>query len=157
MKNKHTLIIASDHAGFKLKESVKKFLESDYSDTYDIVDVGAHKLVEDDDYPVYMGAAALKVAEDMSGTTKAIIFGGSGQGEAIVANRFPGVRACVWYGGNEEIIELSRKHNDSNVLSLGARFVDEKTAEHVVNIWLTTPFSGEERHKRRIEEIDSIE
>jgi len=148
------IILASDHAGFNLKESVKKFLDEE---NYTTLDVGAHELVEGDDYPVYMAAAALKVAEDLTGETKAIIFGGTGEGEAIVANRFPGVRAAVWNGGNEEIVELSRKHNDSNVLSIGARFVDEKTCLHIIELWLTTSFSGEERHKRRIAQIDAIE
>ena len=148
------IILASDHAGFNLKESVKKFMQDE---NYPILDVGAHELVEGDDYPTYMAAAALKVAEDLTGATKAIIFGGTGEGEAIVANRFPGVRAAVWNGGNEEIVELSRKHNDSNVLSIGARFVDEKTCLHIIELWLTTSFSGEERHKRRIAQIDAIE
>jgi ribose 5-phosphate isomerase B len=153
----HQIILASDHAGFALKEAVKKYLDSEFGGSHSIVDVGATELVDGDDYPVYMSAAALKVAEDLTGNTRAIIFGGSGQGEAIVANRFPGVRACVWYGGNEEVVEHSRKDNDSNVLSLGARFIDEKTACHVVELWINTPFSGEERHKRRIEQIDAIE
>lgn len=147
------LVLASDHAGFKLKEAVKEFL---IAEGYNVLDVGAHELISADDYPVYMTAAAMKVAEDLSGSTKAVIFGGSGQGEAIVANRFPGVRAAVWYGGNEEVLEFTRKDNDANVLSIGARFVDDKTACHVIELWLTTPFSGEERHKRRIEQIDNI-
>ena len=152
---KHPLIVlAADHAGFKLKEAVKSFLTAQ---GYNILDVGAHELLSGDDYPVFMTAAAMKVAEDLSGATKAIIFGGSGQGEAIVANRFPGVRAAVWYGGNEEVLEFTRKDNDANVLSLGARFVDDKTACHVIELWLTTAFSGESRHVRRIAEIDNIE
>ena len=148
------IILAADHAGFALKEAVKTFLAAE---GYQVLDVGAHELIDGDDYPVYMTAAAMKVAEDLSCSTKAIIFGGSGQGEAIVANRFPGVRAVVWYGGNEEVLEFTRKDNDANVLSIGARFVDDKTACHVIELWLTTPFSGEERHKRRIEQIDNIE
>lgn len=154
-----TIIIASDHAGFTIKESVRSFLkEKDYT----VVDVGAHEFVGDDDYPTYMAAAALKVAEDIGSDgkpaqTKAIIFGGSGQGEAIVANRFPGVRAVVWYGGNREILRLSREHNDANILSIGARFVDEQSAREAVELWLSTPFSGDERHVRRNNQIDSIE
>src|SRR3954462_1038217 len=101
---KETIILAADHAGFELKEAIKKFLEEK---AYKVDDVGAHKYEEGDDYPVYMTKAAMKVAEDLEGNTKAIIFGGSGQGEAMVANRFPGVRAAVWYGGNEEILKLS--------------------------------------------------
>jgi ribose 5-phosphate isomerase B len=122
-----------------------------------VLDVGAHELQDGDDYPVYMAAAAMKVAQDMNGSIRAIIFGGSGQGEAMVANRFPGVRATVWYGGTGEILKLSREHNDSNILSIGARFVGEDEAMKAVELWLSTPFSGEERHKRRIEQIDNIE
>lgn len=153
MKNS-TIILAADHAGFAAKEAVKKFL---IGKDYQVTDVGAHELKEGDDYPVYMAAAALKVAEDITGGTKAIIFGGSGQGEAMVANRFPGVRAAVWYGGDIEILKKSREHNDANVLSIGARFVGEQAACEAVAKWLETSFSGDERHKRRIEQIDSIE
>ncbi len=149
-----TIILASDHAGFAHKEAIKKFLQ-DKGAT--ILDVGAHELVEGDDYPTYMAAAALKVAEDAKGGTRAVVFGGSGQGEAMVANRFPGVRAAVWYGGNDEIIKLSREHNDANILSIGARFASEDEAKNAVELWLATPFSGDERHQRRIGQIDSIE
>lgn len=148
------IILAADHAGFALKEAVKKHLASN---GIQAVDVGAHELVDGDDYPVYMSAAALKVAEDLSGATKAIIFGGSGEGEAVMANRFPGVRAAVWYGGSTEIVKLSREHNDANILSIGARFVDEKAAIAAVDLWLATPFSGDERHARRNELIDNLE
>ena len=149
-----TLILASDHAGFKLKEAIKTFL---HEKGYAIDDVGAHAYVEDDDYPFFISQAARAVAHDETGHARAIIFGMSGQGEAIVANRFPGVRATVWYGGDKKILELSCQHNNANVLSLGARFVDEKTAKEAVELWLKTPFSNEERHKRRIQEIDNIE
>jgi ribose 5-phosphate isomerase B len=157
MKN-NPIILASDHAGFKLKEAIKAFL---HDKGYKTDDVGAHAYVEDDDYPAFMSQAALKIAEDMSGHSRAIIFGKSGEGEAIVANRYPGVRAVVWYGSavrsDLDIIKLSREHNDANVLSIGAGFVTEAEAVEAVIEWLETPFSGEERHKRRIEEIDSVE
>jgi len=148
------IILAADHAGFELKEKVKKHLEGK---NVEVLDVGAHELVLEDDFPVYMSQAALKVAEDMSGNTRAVIFGGSGQGEAIVANRYPGVRAVVWYGGEKEIVRLSREHNDANILSIGARLVDEKSATDAVDIWLSTPFSTEEKYSRRNEQIDSME
>ncbi len=149
------IILASDHAGFATKEVVKKCLhENGY---LSVVDVGAHELVEGDDYPVYMSAAALKVAEDMTGATKAILFGGSGQGEAMVANRFPGVRAAVWYGGDQDILKKSREHNDANALSIGARYEDADGACDAVLVWLETSFSGDERHKRRIKQIDAVE
>lgn len=149
-----TIVIATDHAGFTLKEGIKSFLEGK---GYSVLDVGAHGLTEGDDYPTYMTAAAMKVAQDLTGSTRGVIFGGSGEGEAMVANRFPGVRATVWYGGNEEIIKLSREHNDANILSIGARFVEEADAKKAVEMWLTTPFSGDERHARRNEQIDNIE
>jgi len=149
-----TIILAADHAGFQLKEAIKSFLRSK---KYEVVDVGAHELRDGDDYPEYMAAAALKVAQDIEGKTKAVIFGGSGEGEAVMANRFPGVRAAVWYGGTMEIVKLSREHNNANVLSIGARFVDEKAAKDAVELWLSTSFSNDERHQRRIEQIDSME
>jgi ribose 5-phosphate isomerase B len=148
------IILAADHAGYKLKEAVKSFLESK---KLPILDVGAHEYTDGDDYPVYMAAAAMKVASDMSGETKAVIFGGSGEGEAMVANRFPGARAVAWYGGSTDIIKLSRQHNDANILSIGARFATEDEAKQAVELWLNTAFSEEERHKRRIAEIDNIE
>jgi len=152
--NEPRIILATDHAGFKLKEAIKSFLESK---GYGVLDVGAHEYNEGDDYPPFMIAAAMKVAEDLSGETKAVIFGGSGEGEAIVANRFPGVRALVWYGGSKDILKLSREHNNANILSIGARFVDEASAKEAVELWLSTPFSQDERHIRRIQEIDNIE
>ena len=90
-----------------------------------------------------------------------IILGGSGQGEAIVANRFPNVRAIVFYGkpgmfSKLDVIRLGREHNDSNVLSLGARFLSLKAAKKAVKEWLTIPFSKAERHIRRIKETEAI-
>ncbi|OHA24027.1 MAG: ribose-5-phosphate isomerase [Candidatus Taylorbacteria bacterium RIFCSPLOWO2_01_FULL_44_26] len=145
------IILASDHAGFALKEEVKLFIQEK---GYDVLDVGTETFVEDDDYPMYMKSAAIKVSEDLGGNTKAIVFGGSGQGEAIVCNRFKRVRAIVWYGGDMEIIRKSREHNDANILSIGARFVGDQETKKVVELWLNTPFSKEERHVRRIAEID---
>lgn len=147
------IILAADHAGFKLKEVIKAFL---IGKGFNITDVGALKYVEGDDYPEYMVKAATEVSRDLEGNTKAILFGLSGQGEAMVANRFPGVRAAVYYGGKDEIVTLSREHNDANAISLGAKFIDEAEAKRIVELWLSTAFSGEERHKRRIEQIDSI-
>ena len=151
---KQTIILAADHAGFAVKEAVKTFLQEK---GYEIRDVGATTLVDGDDYPEYMMKAGMEISKDLNGESKAIIFGGSGQGEAIVANRFPGVRAVVWYGGDKEVLKATREHNDANVLSIGARFVDEESAKEAVVKWLETPFSGDERHARRIAQIDSVE
>ncbi|MDR3557913.1 MAG: RpiB/LacA/LacB family sugar-phosphate isomerase [Candidatus Pacebacteria bacterium] len=157
MKKTLKIIVASDHAGFERKNNLLAYLKQE---SFDVEDVGAHVFDKDDDYPEFMVRAAMRVVEDPE-NTKAIIFGMSGQGEAIVANRLPGVRAAVWYGGSDavslDIIRLSREHNDANVLSIGAGFVTKEEMIAAVRLWLATPFSGEERHKRRIEEIDSIE
>ncbi|MEK7554369.1 MAG: RpiB/LacA/LacB family sugar-phosphate isomerase [Patescibacteria group bacterium] len=141
------IYLASDHAGFKLKEALKKFLTGP---GYEIEDCGAFSLDPEDDYPTFVRLAAKAVADDPD-RRKAIIIGGSGQGEAMVANRYHGVRAAVFYGGPIDIIKLSREHNDANVLSLGARFLPEFEALKVVELWLKTPFSKEKRHQRRID------
>jgi len=141
-----TIYLAADHAGFELKEVVKKALTG-----YDVIDCGAEKLTPGDDYPVYMAKAALMVADNPE--SRGIIFGGSGEGEAMVANRQPGVRAAEYYGGNMDIVRLSREHNDANVLSIGARFVKEEEALVAVKLWLETPFSKDERHEGRIKEF----
>jgi ribose 5-phosphate isomerase B len=141
------VVLAADHAGFALKQAVKQFLEEK---GVPVEDVGASQLIEGDDYPPYMIAAAKRVGADRAGQTCAIVFGGSGNGEAMVCNRFAGVRAAVWYGGNSEIVKLSRTHNDANVLSIGARFVEREAVLRAVALWLETPFSGAERHQRRI-------
>lgn len=88
--------------------------------------------------------------------SKAIVLGGSGQGENMVADKFPNVRSAEYYGGNLEIVKLSREHNNANVLSLGARFLSLKEAGEAVKLWLETPFSNEERHANRIKEIENL-
>ncbi len=140
------IVLGSDHAGFHLKEALKKFLEEL---GYEVEDKGAFSLNPEDDYPDFMIPAAEAVAKDPE-NIRGILIGGSGQGEAMVANRFSGVRAAVYYGGNEKIVRLSREHNNANVLALGARFMDEDEASRAVKLWLATKFSGEERHLRRL-------
>lgn len=144
-----TIYLGTDHAGFVLKEKVKAFLENA---GYTVGDMGAYTEDPNDDYPDFITAAAQAVTNDLirGVDSKGIIFGGSGQGEAMAANRVDGVRAAVYYGGPKDIITLSRQHNDANMLSLGARFVSEEDALAAVKLWLETPFSNEERHKRRI-------
>ncbi|MBU4480196.1 RpiB/LacA/LacB family sugar-phosphate isomerase [Patescibacteria group bacterium] len=150
-KNLPKIFLASDHAGFELKDVLIDFL---ISLDYEVSDQGAFEYDEQDDYPDFISKVAKKVSENPR-DSKGIILGGSGQGEAIVANRFPDVRAVVYYGVNLEIIKLSRQHNDANILSLGARFLSEEEAKNSVELWLKTDFSGEERHQRRIDKIES--
>jgi ribose 5-phosphate isomerase B len=146
------IYLASDHAGFEMKEKLKDFLKEK---GYEVEGLGDFIYDENDDYPDFISKAAEAVARDPD--LKGIILGGSGQGEAIAANKVKGIRAVVYYGGQEEIIKLSREHNDANILSLGARFLSEDEAKKAVELWLKTPFSGEERHKRRIEKIRKLE
>ncbi len=142
-----TIYFATDHAGFALKEKLVPYVRDVLG--YVVEDCGAYEFSPEDDYPMFIKKAATVVSAHPD-TTKAIILGGSGEGEAMVANKFPHVRATEYYGGSHDIITLSREHNDANVLSLGARFISEEEAKEVVKLWLETPFSGEARHARRI-------
>ncbi len=148
-----TIYLATDHAGFALKEVVKDWLLS--LGKYKVVDCGAKLLESEDDFPdfIKLAAGAVSVKPENS---KAFIFGGSGQGEAMVANRFNNVRATVYYGGNIEIIRLSREHNDANILSFGARFVTPDEVIEVAKMWLATNPTLNERHVRRIKKIETI-
>ena len=141
---------ATDHAGFHLKNAVLAFVRDELG--YAVEDFGAYEENAEDDYPDFIKKAAQAVSSDPN-NSRAIILGGSGQGEAMCANRFSHVRATVYYGGNPEIITLSRGHNDANVLSLGARFLSPDDAQEVVRKWLSTDFSGEERHLRRLAKL----
>lgn len=145
------IFLGSDHAGFEMKEHIKVFL---HELGYEISDEGAFSLNENDDYPDFVSIVAKEVKS--SPGSSGIVFGGSGQGEAIAANRFTGIRAAVYYGGNTEIVSLSRLHNDANILSIGARFVSLPEAESAIKLWLETDFSGEERHHRRIKKLDNM-
>ena len=143
------IYIASDHAGFELKKKLKTFLAGL---SYEVEDKGAFSYDENDDYPDFVKYAAESVSIDSE--SKGIILGGSGQGEAMCANRIKGVRACEFYGGDLEVVKVSREHNNTNILSLGARFVSDSEAQKAVKIFLETKFSGDERHIRRIKKID---
>jgi ribose 5-phosphate isomerase B len=148
------IYLATDHAGFELKESIKKYLEEKGNEVYDC---GALTLEPGDGYPEYMAKAAESVQKDaLHAPSMAVIFGGSGQGEAIVANRFRHVRAIVYAGGNLELVKLGREHNDANVISIGARFVTDAEAKQAVDLFFATPFSHDERHVERIIQIDEL-
>ncbi len=148
---------AADHAGFELKNELLNFVRGEMN--HDVEDCGALEFNGDDDYPAIIAAAAQKLSIDVAAgrDSRAIILGGSGTGEAIVANRFAHVRAAVYYGGTHDILKLSREHNDANALSLGARFLSKDDAKGAVRVWLTTLFSRDERHVRRIGQIDQIQ
>jgi len=143
------IAIASDHAGFELKNNLLSLLRNE---GYELIDFGAESFNPDDDYPDFIGKASEYVSENGG---FGIVIGKSGAGEAIVANKYKGVRAvlCV----NEENVKLSREHNDANVLSIGSILTDPEEAKKLVLLFINTPFSQEERHKRRIEKIKKIE
>ena len=140
--------IGSDHAGYDLKEKLKIYLSGL---KHEAIDLGAFSLNPTDDYPDFIKPVAEAVSKDKG--SMGIVLGGSGEGEEISANKIEGIRAGEYYGGNLEIVKLLREHNDSNVLSLGARFVTENEAKEAVRIFLTTPFSQDARHIRRINKI----
>ena len=146
------IFISSDHAGFELKKYLVEHLSLG---GHEVRDLGPKEYNSDDDYPDFISLVAKEISREPSGA-KGIVIGGSGQGEAMCANKFYGVRAAVYYGANMDIIKLSREHNDANVLSLGARFLSPADALNAVNIWLATPFSGDERHKRRIQKLFTV-
>lgn len=153
------IYIGTDHAGYVLKE---KLMSSLKEQGYEVIDKGSFGYDEDDDYPDFIIPVAREVSKN-SDNVKGIIIGGTGEGEAIVANRFPNVRAIVYYGNVNPVVEnesniivRSREHNNSNVLSLGARYFTEESMMDAVNLWLNTPYSGDERHIRRLAKIDQI-
>lgn len=143
-----TIVLATDHAGFELKEHVKQFLSEK---GFEIKDFGAHEYDALDDYPDFIIPAAKFISENQ---LIGIIFGGSGQGEAMAANRIKGVRAAVFYNGPDDIVELSRLHNNANILSIGARFVSKRKSEEIINLWIATDFE-KGRHQKRIDKLDS--
>lgn len=159
------IALATDHAGFELLRQLEAFL---VQSGHKCKDFGPESLNPKDDYPDFIFPAAQAVA---SGECEVgIILGGSGQGEAMAANRVKGVRCAVYYGAAEapsaidaagnpakdqhEILRLSREHNNANMLSLAARFVSLEDAKQAINVWLGAKFSGDERHERRISKLD---
>ena len=140
--------LATDHAGLDLKNSIREYL---INQGYDVKDHGAYEYDALDDYPDFIIPCAKAVSKDLN--SRGIIFGGSGQGETMAANRIKGVRAAVFYNGPDEIIRLSRQHNNANILSIGARFMMESEIQSAIEIWLKEPFEGG-RHVKRIEKLD---
>jgi ribose 5-phosphate isomerase B len=140
--------IAADHAGFPLKEHLKAFLADE---GHEVSDVGTDS-EEPVDYPAFCAAAARAVVSGEA--DRAIVLGGSGQGEQIVANKVEGIRAALCH--DLYLARLSREHNDANVLAMGARVVAPAYAREIVRVWLATPFEGG-RHEARLEQIERIE
>jgi len=146
---KGKIFIASDHAGFRLKNIIKKYL---IKERYNLKDLGPKKYKPTDDYPDY----AIKVVKKVLKTkdSRGILICGSGQGMAIVANRFKGIYAVVCW--NKTSAKKAREEENSNILCLGARLIKPKTARSIVKVWLETPFTYLKRHLRRINKIKKI-
>lgn len=145
------IYLASDHAGFDLKQKLLLRLKEK---GYEVSDCGPEVFAADDDYPDYVVPCAQKVAATVGSV--GVVVGLSGQGEAMAANRVLGARAAVYYGGPEEMLTLSRQHNNANILSLGAKFMTDEAATQAVLVWLGAEFFGEERHMRRIAKLDTV-
>lgn len=160
------IYIASDHAGFLLKQQLVEYLSNALQ--YDVEDCGATELSPNDDYPDLIKPCVEKMVADEG--SLAIVLGGSGQGEAMAANKVKGARCALFYGEASatgaidaegapaldgfDIVRLAREHNDANVLSIGARFVTKDAAKEACRIFLEAPFTGQERHARRIKKIE---
>lgn len=156
------IYLAADHAGFELKEKIKKYLEES---RYEIKDFGAFRYEPEDDYPDFIIPAMQALREDLKNgiESRGVVLGGSGIGECIVANKIKGIRAVrAW---DETSAKMSRRHNNSNVLCFGGGKTVDTTqgvgltfeeAKPILDIWLSTPFSNEPRHIRRLEKIEKF-
>ena len=145
------IYISGDHAGFKLKGKIKKWLSKKHT----VKDFGPFEYNKLDDYPDYTFPLAEAVAKDKK--SLGIIIAGSGLGECIAANKVKGIRAALFHGKSNKIITTSKIHNNANVLCLGSRFLSEKEAKAAIILWLKTPFSKAVRHKRRLNKIAKYE
>jgi len=146
------IYIASDHAGFEMKQVLKEYLSGN---GHEIFDCGPEQYDPADDYPDFISKAASEVSKNSENF--GIVIGFSGQGEAMVANRFANVRCAVFYGGSKKVLILSREHNNANMLSLGSNFLSIDEARQAVDLWLHTKFCFEERHMRRIKKIEDYD
>lgn len=145
------LYIGSDHRGFQLKEELKKYL---IGQGIEVEDLGAFEYQEDDDYPDIALAVAKQVAENPE-ANRGVLICGSGHGADMVANKVGGIRAALCF--NRQVAAQSREHEDANVIVLASDWVDDPAAKDIVSVWLGKPFSGEERHIRRLKKIMEIE
>ena len=145
---RETIIIGSDHAGFKLKESIKKYLD-ELGCAYEDLGVFDAKPC---DYPKIAFDVATKITQTNG---HGILLCGTGIGEAIVANKVRGIRAANCF--DEHTAQKSREHNDSNILCLGARILSDEEAKKIIKVWLETDFSNEQRHRQRVKQIIDLE
>jgi len=144
------IYLSGDHAGFELKENIKKWL----LEKYEVEDVGPLVYDKNDDYPDFVIPMARKVAKNKN--SRGLIIAGSGQGEAIATNKIKGIKAGLYHGGSQKIIKTGREHDNTNILCLGSRFVSESEAKRAVNLFLKTKFQ-KGRHSRRLKKIEKIE
>ena len=144
------IYIGADHRGFKLKAILADFLRGL---GYEVVDLGDDKYDENDDYPDFAGAVVRRVIEEPE--SRGILICGSGVGVDVAANKFKGIRSALAF--NFDQARASRNDEDANVLSLAGDFLSEEDAKKIIEVWVKTPFSGEERHKRRLQKISDLE
>lgn len=147
------IYLASDHRGFEMKDKVKKWL---IEWGYEHEDMGPFEYDPQDDYTDFCSRVAEKIAADPENSL-GLALGHTGQGEAMMANKFKRVRATVYYGGQPEMVKLTKEHNHSNMLCLSATFMQEQELKEAIKLWFETAFTFEERHVRRIKEIESFE
>lgn len=145
------IYIGADHRGFKLKETIKSYL---IKSGYTVHDVGNDHYDENDDYTDFAVKVTEKVSVNTSGS-RGILLCGSGVGVDIVANKFPGIRSALVTIPNQAYV--SRNDDDTNILSLAADYIDPEEAKKIVSVWLQTPFSNDENHKRRLDKIKKLE
>ena len=153
------IYLGTDHTGFGFKEKIISFLKGQ---GHEIIDKGAYEYNERDDYPDFVIPVA-KEGSHNPDNVRGVILGATGQAEAFTANKFPHARAVVYYGKSECVVDdeadvliRSREHNNSNIISLGVRYLTEEDALNAVTLWLGTSYSNGERHKRRLSKIDAI-
>lgn len=146
------IYLGADHAGFKLKNKLKQQLEDE---GHEIIDVGAYELDRDDDYPKYAYSLAVKIlGEEDQASARGILICGSGQGISMAANRVRGIRAALAW--NEETARAGREDDNSNVLVLPARFIEEEAAALAAKAWLEAEFKADPKYQRRLDEIEEL-
>jgi ribose 5-phosphate isomerase B len=147
---KKTIYIGADHAGWELKEGLEEYLKKQ---GFNVVDMGNKQLIENDDYPDFGHAVAKRVVNDED--SHGIVICGNAQGICIVANKVKGARAAT--GFNNDVAKSSREDDNANVLCLPGRHMELSNAKEIVDTWLSTEFSGSDRHKRRLKKVEQIE